>query len=317
MDDLLDLSWSDKPASGSGSAGSAKPAGAGAGAFDFLSKPANPSAPNYSGRSTPLVPSPRPGSAAGAQGRLGTNGTSTPAMGSGQRTPLNASTSAPKAAVGGDAFSDLLGGASSPASSGKNLSMAERAAKLAAEKAEKERREREQWGGFLDGFDAPKPANPTPAKPASPAPSQPMLAPKPQPAIARTASPLSARASPSPSSTTSAPKPGSFWDSDMAKSATPANDDHDDLDDFLGGSSKPAQVKPTGGDLIGGTSGGASGPSGPSDPWDFDALAASVPSSDKPKERSNDRPSDYDYGNDFAEDDDDLLGGLGSAPAVS
>lgn len=318
MDDLLDLSWSDKPAAGS--SGAAKPSGAGA--FDFLSKPANPSAPNYSGRSTPLVPSPRPTSAAGGPGRMGgaSNGTSTPAgMGSGQRTPLSAGASAPKPAIGGDAFSDLLGGASSPASAGKNLSMAERAAKLAAEKAEKEKREREQWGGFLDGFDAPKPTSPAaPAKPASPAPSQPMLAPKPQPAVARTASPLSERASPAPSSTASGPKAGSFWDSDVAKSATPINDDHDDLDDFLGGSSKPAQVKPTRGDLLGGASGGSSAPSGPSDPWDFDALAASVPaSSDKPKDKTNDRPSDFDYGNDFAEDDDDLLGGLGSGPAVS
>lgn len=316
MDDLLDLSWSDKPASGSSTSGGAKPP-SGAGAFDFLSKPANPSAPNYSGRSTPLVPSPRPGSAARLQGRNGTNGTSTPAMGSGQRTPAMGA-SAPKPAIGGDAFSDLLGGSSSPASSGKNLSMAERAAKLAAEKAEKERREREQWGGFLDGFDAPKPASPAPVKPSSPAPSHPMLAPKPQPAVARTASPLSARTSPSPSSTTSAPKAGSFWDSDMAKSATPANDDHDDLDDFLGGSSKPTQVNPTGGDLLGGTTGSGSKSSGPSDPWDLDALAASVPSaSDKPAEERNDRPSDFDYGNDFAEDDDDLLGGLGSTSAVS
>lgn len=196
--------------------------------------------------------------------------------------------------------------------------MAERAAKLAAEKAEKERREREQWGGFLDGFDAPKSASPAaPAKPASPAPSQPMLAPTPQPAVARTASPLSKTASPTTRSP--APKPGSFWDTDAAKSATPANDNHDDLDDFLGGSSTPAQVKPTGGDLLGGTSGGDAKPTGgPSDPWDFDALAASVPSSaEKPKESSHDRPSDFDYGNDFAEDDDDLLGGLGSGPAVS
>lgn len=319
MDDLLDLSWSDKPASGAGTRPSG--AGAGAGAFDLLSKPSNPGAPNYSGRSTPLVPSPRPASAAGSAARMGgaSNGITTPAgPGTGRHTPLSAGAAAPKPAIGGDAFSDLLGGSGGPggASSGKNLSMAERAAKLAAEKAEKERRDKEQWGGFLDGFEAPKPG--PAAKPASPAPPQPMLAPKPQPAVARAASPMSERPSPAPSSTASVTKPGSFWDSEVAKSATPANNDSDDLDDFLGGSSKPAQVKPSGGDLLGGASGGSSAPSGPSDPWDFDALAASVPApSDKPKERSNDRPSDFDYGNDFAEDDDDLLGGLGSAPAVS
>lgn len=317
MDDLLDLSWSDKPASGAGSKPSTP---AGAGAFDFLSKPSNPNAPDYSGRSTPLVPSPRPSSAAaGLKSGASTNGNLTPsATGSGRHTPLYAGAAAPKPAAGGDAFSDLLGG-SGGASSGKNLSMAERAQKLAAEKAEKERREREQWGGFLDGFESgPKPvraAAPGAVNQASPVPSQPMLAPTPKSAAPRTASPLSERA---PSSTPSASKSGSFWNSDASKASTPAPAAVDDLSDFLGGATKPAQIKPTGGDLLGGTSGGDSAPSGSSDPWDFDALDASIPAaSDKPTGRAPERSSDFDYGNDFAEDDDDLLGGLGSAPAVS
>jgi hypothetical protein len=306
MDDLLDLSWSEQPKP-------AKVGGSGS-AFDLLSRPGQGN--YYSGSTTPLPPS-KPASATGSSANL--------AAMRGTPNPRNAAS--PRPPAGPDAFSDLLGAAST---GGKSLSMAERQAQLAAQKAKEAEEERSRWGdgAFWDQLGSSSPA-PAPTAPA-PAPAQPLAAPTPAKPVAVAAlQPSSRPASARPGSSNSGsfwdmesslgqPKPqpqsqkpkakppakGSFWDMESAlgqpePKKSPPKDDFD----LLNGS-KPSKDEISWDDGLLGS--GSKPATGPADPWDFDALSSSVPAG---------APAAAEYG-----DDDDLLGELGKPvrkPSVS
>lgn len=305
MDDLLDLSWSEQPAK--------KPPALGGSSFDLLSRPKG-QGNYYSGASTPLAPS-KPASNAGSSANL-----------AGMRvTPTLRSTASPRPGVGraaspaqpgaADAFSDLLG--MSGAGGGKNLSMAEKQAQLAAQKAKEAEEEKNRWGdgAFWDQLGGSKPAAqvqgiaaPTPAKAKVP------LGPALQPA--------SSGSRPSSAAKKSA---GSFWDTDSllgqpepakpkasSKSPSPPAKDAGSLwtdDDLLNGlSAKPAAKSSQKGEiswdddevLLGGSSSSSNlnkpaAAAAAADPWDFDALSSSVPQASAGRDN----------------DDDDLLGELG------
>ncbi|KAL1407171.1 auxilin-like clathrin-binding protein required for normal clathrin function [Vanrija albida] len=296
MDDLLDLNWSSSsPATsstagnGSKSSGTAPGSGrnsAASSSFDLLSKPAG-AGPSYfhsSGTTprstTPLAPVP---SQAGSRlNGLGaplnpSSRTATPSAPASRTSPAPP---APKSS-GADAFSALLGG-SGPSGTGpgaKSMTMAERQAQLAAEKAAKEEHERLQFAGdagFWDKF------GDEPSSSKSPT----VVAPTPAPALkAAVLQPTSAPTSrPSSSAPPVKSTAGSLWD----------NDDFFSSDTVASSkASAPSPPAPS---------------AAPADPWDFDALSATVPAQSSTKQSHN--KEDYSYG-DGEDEDDDLLGELG------
>ncbi|BEI82576.1 hypothetical protein CcaverHIS002_0304440 [Cutaneotrichosporon cavernicola] len=291
MDDLLDLSWSEQP----------NPAakGMGGSAFDMLSRPQGN---YYSGASTPAAskPASNTGSSANLAGMRATPGLRT--------------TASPRPPPVSDAFSGLLGASTAPG--GKSLSMAERQAQLAAQKANAAEEERNRWGddAFWDQLGGSSTSS------AAPASEKPLMAPQPAkpislaPALQPSSTTGSRAASTRPTSATSAKKSaGTFWDVESAlgqpdkrkKSPSPPSKGGWGGGDFLNGS-KPAPAEAPQKDEISwddndGLLGSSSKPtpySGPADPWDFDALSSSIPAKSAPA---------VDYGG----DDDDLLGELG------
>jgi len=136
MDDLLDLSWSDKPSKPtlqSQSAGATRQPTPTA-SFDFLSK--QPSKPNYYAGATPLRGSTPQTAPLPTTSRLQTRST----------TPNPASS---------DAFSSLLSFAPGSNGTGKTLSLGERQQQAERERQEKAERERAQFeanGSFWDNL---------------------------------------------------------------------------------------------------------------------------------------------------------------------
>lgn len=316
MDDLLDLSWSDsKGQNGGGESGSTSSKTGSS--FDLLSRP-TPNA-NYfssSGKSTPLQP------ALGTVSASPLNPASSVPTRNGSSAVTPARTQSPAA---GDAFSSLLGVSSGGGK--QNLTMAEKQAELAAQRAADAEADKARWGngdfwnkleggGVSGSIVAPTPQN---------AKSQ-QLPKALQPELRDTSRPASAAPSPAPVQKDG--KAGTFWDShnllapaskSESRASTPASRPTsakpagefgwDDDDDLLGGPAvKPAakqkaqpnaQPQSWDDDLLG--SGSKPSSKSTADPWDLDALSSAVPES---------RDA---YGGDS---DDDLLGELGR-PAES
>jgi len=155
MDDLVNLDWSSKPLPPTNGAKSAvggtvlrPPAAAAASSFDFLTTTASGGGPSYYSSTplraaTPTLAPLKPSISGNARLASTLPARNTPVPNSSGKT----ATATPGSLTSGDAFSDLLSLGPSSSINNKQLSLADRQAKLAKEKEDREEREKHQFAG--------------------------------------------------------------------------------------------------------------------------------------------------------------------------